>query len=445
MARRAVKPMKAGSFRDSVAKTVRMLTRSSVDVQFRGFKPHVLTRGDKVVRMVLPEVGDEAGEELILAMNGYVDHECGHIFFTPFKRAADSLQGLGRGEAKMRQQFNNIIEDIRLEKLLPRELPGTKENLERMYDAVMESYFGHHVQKALAAGAPPEELLSKCIVIGFRGLAGQKAFANYMDTHNLWQWLTPLTSRMPTFAKELQEMETYDDVERIVSMVLAAMEPKMRKKAEEAMENTPDEDIPGIDQRSEEEKQDEQGEQDDGQSQSDAPEQGQEPGGDGDDSQDAPEQEQDGGDAGDDEGNSSQGDDADEGDTGGADDESDDTGGEGHGDGEGTDDGNPNDEPEGDSSSDEQGGDDDGAGDQKDDDQEDKGGPEKDSDSERETNTTITEALKKLEATQRKAIFLHKKKKQSVTQIAERLKMSEDEVKATLSEARRNLAEIMGS
>jgi cobalamin biosynthesis protein CobT len=422
--------MKAGSFRESIAKTVRLLTRDQVDIQFRGFQPMVLTRGDKVIRMVLPEVGDNASEELITAMNGFLDHECGHIFFTPFKRAADSLKGLGKGEARMRQVMNNIVEDIRLEKLLPRELPGTKDNLERMYDAVMDSFFGKHIQEALQRNAPAEEMMSKCIVVGFRALAGQKAFHNYMDKHQLWPWLTPLTSRIPTLATDLQNMETYDDVERVVQAVLDAMEPKQRSAVEEAFENTPDEEAPGCT-----------GEGDNDPQQPPEPQ-------DDDHQDDASGQEQ--GDDADDEGNSSEGDAADEGDEGSAGDEADqdgdsdkkseETGGEGHGDGEGTDDGS--DEEGGECRSDETGGEDEGgdAG-EDDEDGEEKGGPE--SDREGKSNQSITDALKQLEPTQRKVLYLHKNKRRSVTRIAEKMQISEDEVKSLLRDARRSLADIM--
>jgi hypothetical protein len=421
--------MKATSFRDSVAKTVRMLTRDQVQVCFRGFKPHVVAVKGKVVRMVLPEINDNAPEALIEAMQGYLDHECGHIFFTPFLRTEEELNGLGRGARKLKGQFLNIVEDIRLEKLLPRELPGTKDNLERMYEAVMDDYFGVHIQKAIAAGASPAKMMGVCIVVGFRALAGQKAFMNYMDTHNLWPHMTPLTSRMPTLAKDLQSMETYDDVIAIVDMVLKAMSPQQRAAAEKAAEEAPDDpEIQGSggDQEPEDDQEQEENQQSEGKGKqekddTDAEEEGDEP---------------DSGDAGDDEGNSSEGDDADDGD--GGEEESDDKGGgEGHGDGEGTDDGSE--EEGGDSSSDEQGGDDTGGGDEGDQDEPTSGGDEGND------NPTITDALKKLDPTQRKVIYLHKKKRQSIEQIAQKTGLDENAVKATLRDARRNLAKYMGS
>jgi DNA-directed RNA polymerase specialized sigma24 family protein len=58
-----------------------------------------------------------------------------------------------------------------------------------------------------------------------------------------------------------------------------------------------------------------------------------------------------------------------------------------------------------------------------------------DSDKEGKTNRSITDALKELEPTQRKVLYLHKNKKRSVTRIAEKMQMSEDEVKSLATRA----------
>jgi hypothetical protein len=461
---RGIQPMKAGSFRDSVAKTVRLLTRDQVRVIFRGFQPCVAThpKTGKVLYMVLPEVGDNASAELVEAMQGFLDHECGHIFFTPFKRTSEILASVSGGERKLRAALLNIVEDIRLEKLLPRELPGTKDNLERTYDAVMERFWGKPMRELTKQGADAQTMLNHCIVPGFRALAGQKAFQKFMDANGYWQHLTPLTSRMPTFSKELQEMETYADVERIVEMILNAMEPIARQQVQEALENAPPEDLPMMNMPGDGEPQEE--------PRDDAPEQEQEGAGEGESDEDAPEQEQgDGGDAGDDEGNSSEGDEADEGEGGAGDeddesadtegsggdqdgddksddksaDDEEDEGGKGHGDGSGEDDGS--DEEGGSCSGDEEGegeDEDDGDGGDADTDEEGDQGSS-DSDKEGKTNRSITDALKQLEPTQRKVLYLHKNKKRSVTRIAEKMQISEDEVKSLLGSARRSLASIM--
>jgi cobaltochelatase CobT len=145
-----------------------------VRVIFRGFQPCVAThpKTGEVMYMVLPEVGDNASAELVEAMQGFLDHECGHIFFTPFKRTSELLAGLKGGERKLLAAMLNIVEDIRLEKLLPRELPGTKDNLERTYDAVMERFWGKPMRELTKNGGDAQQLLG---IASFQASARSRA------------------------------------------------------------------------------------------------------------------------------------------------------------------------------------------------------------------------------------------------------------------------------
>jgi DNA-directed RNA polymerase specialized sigma24 family protein len=122
------------------------------------------------------------------------------------------------------------------------------------------------------------------------------------------------------------------------------------------------------------------------------------------------------------------------------DDGADDKGGEGHGDGEGTDDGNPDDEEEGPSSGaaeEEESGDDNGTS-------LDTGQSEglEDPGAGR-TNKTLVDALKMLEANQRRALFLYKKRKQTVPEIAAEMNITEDQTRDLLRDGRRRLNEIL--
>ncbi len=118
------KALKAHSLRETLAKTVRLLIKDGIDVRFRGHQPYVASKGDKAVMLVLPELNDNASPELLSAIQGYLDHEVGHILYTPFEQ-----QTKFAGTCYKRKTMLNIIEDIRLEKLLPRDLPGTKVDL----------------------------------------------------------------------------------------------------------------------------------------------------------------------------------------------------------------------------------------------------------------------------------------------------------------------------
>lgn len=409
----APKALKATSLRDSLGKTVRLLTKQGIEVQFRGHQPFVQTRGNKVTRLVLPEINDSAPPELIEALQGFLDHEVGHIFFTPFANAEKFAAG-----NRVRHSLCNIVEDIRLEKLLPRDLPGTKENLERMYDSVMPTFFGPTALKANDPNTSKNEAFSCVMVCAMRALAGQKAFQKFMDDNNLWPHFMPLIQKMPNISRRLRDLEDFRDVERLVEDILEALKPPPPPPEEEKDEDEP----PKCSQKS-----------DDVQIDPDADDQKDD--GASDDSPDG------------------DGDKGDESDKGGEEDkESDD--GEGHGDGEGTDDGNPEDEEEGKSRGKPDKGDDDGAGDEDGDDGDgDEEGDTGDRDEgdqkeqgaagEGRENRTLRGALAMLEPKHRRALFLYKKKRQTVAQIADDLEVSEDETRDMLAQARRQVRDFL--
>jgi hypothetical protein len=400
-------PLKANSLRDSLAKTVRLLTKSGIEVNFRGHQPYVASKGNKAIRLVLPEINDNADPALIEAIQGFLDHEVGHIYYTPFARA----QKAGSG-SRAKAGLLNLIEDIRLEKLLPRDLPGTKENLERMYEKAMPTFFGPPALEAHKASNPSTAF--NCVfIVALRALSGQKAFQTFMDDNKLWPYVKPLLTKMPNISRVLRELETYDDVEEAVDAIIDALRPPPPPEPEK--EDERDEDL--------------------------SPPQSPcgQGGGDDDDDADA---------------------DADQ------DGDEDGEGGEGHGDGEGTDDGEDEDGgscaggPGGDDgdpsdkAGDEDGGDGDDSADGDDADGDDKGDETSSTDTGApdplgggggKSNKTLTDALKMLDPTPRRAIYLYKKEKKTVAEIAADLQVTEDEAIDLLREARRKLNQILNS
>lgn len=413
-----VKPMKAVSHKASLSKIVKLLIGRGIDVRFRGVQPYVASVGNTAKTLVLPEINDNAPPELMKAIHGFLDHEVGHILFTPFGRATRFSQG----DARM-GGLVNILEDIRLEKLLPRELPGTRENLEKMYEATIPTMFDPPIRKVLAQGDPAASL-SALMVVAFRAMSGQQKFREYMDANDFWPMFEPLTKRMPNLEKDLAGLEEFADVERLATEIMEVMAPPKKEddaddqsapppaSAPQAPPPPPSPPQPTGDDEDEDDddcdgggsgKGDGKGtdsdpdQEDEGKCSGDGDEDG-----DGDDDSDKPQQPGDRGDKGVDEDGE---DDSDR--PGDTDEDSDDA-----------DDG-ADEEPSNDGSYDPA-----GSGDGK-------------------TNRTITDALKLLEPAQRRALFLYKKRKKTVSDIAVEMKRSEDAVRDLLRKARRRLNELM--
>lgn len=426
------KALKAHSLRETLAKTVRLLIKDGIEVRFRGHQPYVASKGDKAVMLVLPELNDNASPELLSAIQGYLDHEVGHILYTPFEQ-----QMKFAGKCLKRKTMLNIVEDIRLEKLLPRDLPGTKDNLERMYETAIPVLWAPPCAKGVAS-PDASTRFSAVIIVAMRALAGQKAFQEFMDQNDYWPHFQPLLAVMPNLSRRLRAMETSDDACSITEDVLAAIDsigmmnavppPPPVDTEEEDKQNTPpntnrpEPEESDEDSNTEESAEEEEGDGDEGDSEdTDGDEVGDEGcGGDddpsGEDDDDDPSDEDD-----DDEDGTGHGDD--EGEDDGSDEESCDCSGDCSGDDKGDDDGQGD---SGDTNDDEEG--------SEDSNKTGKGG---------KTNFTITDALKMLDASQRRALFLYKQRKQTVEQIASDMNKTEGEVEDLLRIARRKLNDLL--
>jgi cobalamin biosynthesis protein CobT len=234
-----VRKIRASSLRDTLRLTVRLLTKSNVNVQFRGHIPMVITKGGKVDRLVLPEISDTASPELLKAIQGFLDHEVGHILYTPFLQQQNFCAGVS-----LLSSVLNMVEDIRLEKLMPRDLPGTKLNLQRMYESSIPMMFLPSIEKA-EKGGNSSDIQSALIVVALRALAGQLEFQQVMDLKNRWAHFDPLINLLPSLSNRLLAMESSVDAETLAKDIYDAI--KSLSPPPPAPGDDGDDDAPGDD------------------------------------------------------------------------------------------------------------------------------------------------------------------------------------------------------
>lgn len=344
--------------RESVGKIARMLTSSGIKVTQRGHQAYVSHRNGIPERLNVPVIPDNADEKLIHAVQGFIDHEVGHILFSDFNQLANAIK-----ESKKLGNLLNITEDIRIEKMMGRKFRGTPKNLGKMYDYWVPSAIESVYEEALKSG-DPNRIATTLFVPMARALGGQQDFVDFMsDKMHHVQGVINLLPK--DIAKQLQNMETPEDAERVARIMLDAIEEPPQQ------DGTPEEEEQEQDSQNNNSKdnKDENKENGDESQEGDESEQGQE--GDqnaqeGDDQQEGDDSEGQGDDESQDEDSGSDSEDEDDGTGGGdegeqEDDESDgDSGGDGDnsGDQDGDSDGESESDGEGDSEGDSAGGDD---------------------------------------------------------------------------------------
>jgi len=110
----------------TVERTARMLAHEyGIRVVWRGSQAK--TEGKTIILPVLP---DDAPDELLEAVQGYLDHETAHIIFTEF----NVVSGYRPALTPEQLMCVNVCEDVRIEYAMGRLYPGSPYNLHRVHD-----------------------------------------------------------------------------------------------------------------------------------------------------------------------------------------------------------------------------------------------------------------------------------------------------------------------
>lgn len=111
---------------NTVERTARMLAREyGIRVVWKGTR--AFTDGKTIV---LPSLPDDAPDELLEAVQGYVDHETAHVIFTDFSVPVEEL-------SEEQHRCVNAVEDIRIESRMGELFPGTPYNFRKCYEWVV--------------------------------------------------------------------------------------------------------------------------------------------------------------------------------------------------------------------------------------------------------------------------------------------------------------------
>jgi cobaltochelatase CobT len=163
--------------RDSIDKIVGMLTERKIKVTQRGVTAHVTyDRSGNPVTVNIPYLPDDASEQFVRSVQGFLDHEVGHVLFTEGGAFEKAMKGNGMSKADQKKLFGllNIIEDVRIEKKMAERFPGSRRNLSEMVDFFLRSMVLPSMQQQEAAG-DIESTMGNVIMIAARKWGGQTA------------------------------------------------------------------------------------------------------------------------------------------------------------------------------------------------------------------------------------------------------------------------------
>lgn len=193
---------------NSLEKLARILSRQyNIEVVFQG--QQACTDGKKIVLPYFKEIT----EELELDLNGYLDHEVGHVNFTTFPEIMHVINAYHK-------QLLNSVEDVRIERLMIQKYPGTKYHL----DLLNEKLLGQLEQKWFTMPWSVRFLIAVSNVMTGRTLVEDAEVQKYLDLCE--EEISKLNSCNST--KELRVLS-----EAIVKKLIKDLKDEDKKKEEE--------------------------------------------------------------------------------------------------------------------------------------------------------------------------------------------------------------------
>ena len=178
------------AMREAVENITQILAGRGIKVTQRGSKAFVQAdeRTCEVLRVNLPYIPDGASDELISAIQGFLDHEVAHVLYTDW-----AVVRAAKHKGPQIYELHNIIEDTYIERMMCGRFRGSAENLDRVGEFYLSKFVMPRVAEAEAEGNQAK-LISVLLVSAIRAWAGQSVFEAFM--RDKWEALEAITKRI---------------------------------------------------------------------------------------------------------------------------------------------------------------------------------------------------------------------------------------------------------
>jgi cobalamin biosynthesis protein CobT len=203
--------------REAVVKLTQMLAGKGVRVTQQGVQAFVEPGPTgEPARVNLPFIPDNASNELIEAIQGFLDHEVAHILFTDFK-------AMGAIKNPSLHSMVNLIEDARIEKAMAQRFTGSGHNITTVGKFFLEKYTKKQVAEAAKRG-DVNAVKATVMVPAIRAMAGQQIFKEFMANHpDLQAAVADEVSKIEHLASKIENCASTADAIDVAKEVLTAL------------------------------------------------------------------------------------------------------------------------------------------------------------------------------------------------------------------------------
>lgn len=203
--------------RESIIKIAQILSDNKVLVTQAGVKAFVKydEHTHKATRVNIPMIPDDATEELIDSIQGFLDSEISKVLY------ADGKSNLRANHENIGGLYNPL-ESFFCEKKMVENFAGSRHNLANMHQTFIDKFIEPKLQEALANGADEQALFQTLAIPALRAWGGQKFFQDYMS--DKWSLIAGIQKQLDPIASKMAGMtkpeECYDMAKEIRNVVM---------------------------------------------------------------------------------------------------------------------------------------------------------------------------------------------------------------------------------
>lgn len=216
--------------RNSISAVTQILSGRNITVHQRGLSAHVAysEKTGEPTSVSLPYLPDDASEDLILAVQGFLDHEVGHLLFTDNKLLMD----IAHDGSWLHMQ--NVLEDPYVERQMQARFPGSKSTILRLHTFFIEKMIEPNFDALIKSGeVNPLAYFGTLLPCITRAWHGFSAFEDYMK--DKWVHFEPITAKLPDdVAKQVRAVKCSADNIALARVLIDAI---MRVPASEEFDD----------------------------------------------------------------------------------------------------------------------------------------------------------------------------------------------------------------
>jgi Mg-chelatase subunit ChlD len=207
--------------REVVQKLVPLLSGKGLTVTQRGSQAYVSTnpRTKQPETVNIPNIPDSAPPEFVQAIQGFIDHEVGHVLHTDWNfyggKGGMSVADLQDPKRRAFMNTHNIIEDVMIEREMCKTFPGSARNISSTRKWFLEKI----TNEALKATKDPKEQFRYLIVPMMRAIGGHEEMQDFMDDGKWWTniYVQELLTKMKPATIELLKTCTNTEETLVIS------------------------------------------------------------------------------------------------------------------------------------------------------------------------------------------------------------------------------------